>query len=189
MSRTNASAWNRLAVFTIAALVLGTVGHAQAPPPDFSGQWTAESAAAPAPPTPGKPGPPPRGDMGGGWGSPLTITQEQSRLIVEQRLFSNYDLQPPLRFVYMLDGSESRNTTMAGHASQTRVSRASWDGQVLRVVTQYPGIDPSTGKPFTTEVTTRVSLRSPTELLVESTRAGVLGGQPTSGRTVYRRNP
>ena len=188
MSRPNASAWNRLAVYAFAAMVLGMAGHAQTQPPDFSGQWIAESAAAPAP-TPGKPGPPPRGDMGGGWGSPLTITQDQTRLLVEQRLFSNYDLQPPLRFVYMLDGSESRNTTMGGHASQTRVSRASWDGQVLRVVTQYPGIDPSTGKPFTTEVTTRVSLRSPTELLVESTRAGVLGGQPTTGRTVYRKNP
>ena len=75
------------------------------------------------------------------------------------------------------------------HAAAGLNDRASWDGQVLRVVTRYPGIDPSNGKPFTTEVTTLVSLRSPTELLVESTRAGVLGGQPTSGRTVYRKNP
>jgi hypothetical protein len=178
---------NRMAGFILAA-TMGAVGSAQQTP-DFSGQWVAEPSPAPAPPTQGKPGPPPRGDMGGGWGSPLTITQDQSKLIVQHRVFSNYDLQPPLRFVYALDGSESRNTIMPGHDSQTRISRATWDGQVLRVVTQYPGIDPSNGKPFTTEVTTRVSLQSPTELVVESTRGGVLGGKTTTARTVYRRNP
>lgn len=179
---------NRVVVFVLAAL-LALVGRASAQTPDFSGRWIADPEPAPAPPTPGKPNPPPRGDMGGGWGSPLTITQDQSTLTVEHRFFSNYDLQPPLRFVYALDGSETRNTTMAGHASQTRVSRARWDGQTLRVVTQYPGVDPSNGKPFTTEVTTLVSLRSPTELIVESTRGGVLGAKPTTARTIYRKGP
>ena len=126
--------------------------------------------------------------MGGGWGSPLTITQDAAKLTVEHRYFSNYDIQPPLRYVYALDGSESRNTTMAGHVSQTRVSRTKWEGSTLVVVTQYAGVDPSNGKPFTTEVTTRVSLQSATELVVESTRAGVLGGKQTSARTVYRKN-
>ncbi len=87
-----------------------------------------------------------RGDMGSGWGTPLTITQNATQLVVEHALFSRYDLQPPLRFVYQLDGSESRNTTMAGHVTQTRVSRATWDGQALKIVTSYPGIDPEFGK-------------------------------------------
>jgi hypothetical protein len=177
----------RLALFVL-ALLLAVVGRVSAQTPDFSGQWIAEPAPALAPPTPGKPGPPPRGDMGGGWGSPLTITQDATRLTVEHRYFSNYDIQPPLRNVYALDGSESRNTTMAGHESQTRTSRATWEGPSLVVVTQYPGVDPSTRRPFTTEVTTRVSLRSPTELVVESTRAGVLGAKATTARTVYRKS-
>ena len=84
--------------------------------------------------------------MGSGWGTPLTITQNATELVVEHALFSRYDLQPPLRFVYRLDGTESRNTTMAGHVTQTRVSRAEWDGQALKIVTSYPGIDPGTGK-------------------------------------------
>lgn len=175
----------RLVVIALAVLL--TAVNVSAQTTDFSGQWIAEPPPAAAPSTPGKPGPPPRGDMGGGWGSPLTITQDASTLTVEHRFFSNYDLQPPLRYVYALDGSESRNTTMAGHVSQTRMSRATWDGPVLVVVTQYPGVDPSSGKPFTTAVTTRVSLSSPTELVIESTRAGALGGKSTSARTVYRK--
>ena len=179
---------NRLLGLTLAAL-LATASNVSAQTTDFSGQWIAEPLAAPAAPTPGKPGPPPRGDMGGGWGSPLTITQDASKLTVEHRYFSNYDIQPQLRYVYALDGSESRNTNMAGHSSQTRASRATWDGAVLVVVTHYPGVDPANGKPFTTAVTTRLSLPSPTELVIESTRAGALGGKTTSARTVYRKSP
>ncbi len=127
--------------------------------------------------------------MGSGWGTPLTITQTATELVVQHALFSRYDLQPPLRFAYRLDGSESRNTTMAGHATQTRVSRAEWEGQALKIVTSYPGIDPGTGKPFTTIVTQRVSLESPTQLIIEAVRSGVLGGRETATRTVYRKAP
>ena len=80
-----------------------------------------------------------RGDMGSGWGSTLTITQDARQLVVEQALFSRYDLQPPLRFVYALDGSETRNTVMMGHATQVRTSRATWDGAALRITTTLSG--------------------------------------------------
>jgi hypothetical protein len=158
-------------------------GSAVQAPPDFSGQWTVEAAAAPAPQSPL-----PRGDMGSGWGSPLTIAQDARQLVVEQTLFSRYDLQPPLRFVYALDGSETRNPVMMGHTTQLRVSRASWDGQTLRITTNYPAIDPASGNAFTTEVTYRLILESPTTLVIEATRGGALGGQPTKTRTVYRKN-
>jgi arylsulfatase len=157
--------------------------------PDFSGQWTVEAAPAPTtPPAGGAPAAPPRGDMGSGWGSPLTIAQDAKQLIVEQTLFSRYDLQPPLRFVYALDGSETRNPVMMGHTTQLRVSRASWDGQTLRITTNYPSIDPASGNAFTTEVTHRLTLESPTTLVIEATRGGALGGRPTQTRTVYRKN-
>jgi len=175
-----------LAAVVIAAC--GAIGVAAIQPADFSGTWIAETPAAPTP-APGSPAPPPRGDMGSGWGTPLTITQNATELVVEHALFSRYDLQPPLRFVYRLDATESRNTTMAGHVSQTRVSRATWDGQALTIVTSYPGIDPGTGKPFTTVVTHRVSLAAPGQLVIEAVRGGVLGGRETTTRTVYTKQP
>ncbi len=143
--------------------------------PDFSGQWAAAPPAAKA-----------AGDMGSGWGSPITITQDGQQLVVEQPLFSRYDLQPPVRTVYALDGSESRNTVMTGHASQTRVSRAKWDGEALVITTSYPAVDPGTNKAFTTDVSQRLSLDA-SGLAIEVTRSGALGGKPTVTKTHYRR--
>lgn len=164
----------------ILAVVLGTQS------PDFSGHWVAEASAA-VRPKPGAPPPAPRGDMGSGWGAPITITQTASELIVEQPIFSRYDLQPPLRFVFRLDGQESPNTVMAGHETQTRTSRASWDGQTLVIVTSYPAIDPDSGKPFTTLVTQRLTLESPTQLLIEAVRSGALGGRETRSQTLFQK--
>ncbi|HEU4689967.1 MAG TPA: hypothetical protein VFS23_16455 [Vicinamibacterales bacterium] len=186
----------RPALVTAVAVVAGIVASAAQSPPDFSGVWIADVAVPAAPNAPGVPPAVPQrpdtgalssGDMGAGWGSPLTITQTQEQLVVEVRLFSNYDLQPQPRFVYALDGAETRNTFMPGHATQVRTSRATWEGQTLRIVTRFPGVDPATGKPFTTEVTSKLSLRSPSELVIETTRSGVLGGQATTGSTTYRK--
>jgi len=163
---------------------LATGAASQAP--DFSGAWTVE--AAPAPAAPGAPAAAARGDMGSGWGSPLTITQDAKQLVVVQTLFGRGDMQPPLRYIYALDGTETRNTVMIGHAAQTRVSRAAWDGQTLQVTTSYPAVDPESGKPFTTEVTHRLSLASPTSLVIEVTRGAALGGQATTTRAVYKKN-
>ena len=169
-------------IAVILAVVLGMQ------PPDFSGRWIAEASMAPRP-KPGAPPPAPRGDMGSGWGTPFTITQTASELVVEQPIFSRYDLQPPLRFVFRLDGEESRNTVMAGHETQTRTSRASWEGQTLVIVTSYPGTDPDTGKPFATVVTQRLTLDTPTQLSIEAIRSGVLGGRETRSHTLFRKNP
>lgn len=126
--------------------------------------------------------------MGSGWGSPFTITQNEKELIVEQSLFSRYDLQPALRLVHALDGSETRNAVMTGHSTQLRISRTAWNGQSFRITTIYPSVNPSTGQTFTTEVTQTLSLESPGTLVVEVMRAGVLGGQSTTTRTVYRKS-
>jgi hypothetical protein len=155
--------------------------------PDFSGNWIADASFAPRP-KPGAPPPAPRGDMGSGWGTPFTITHTASELVVEQPIFSRYDLQPPLRFVFRLDGQESRNTVMAGHETQTRTSRASWEGQTLVIVTSYPGIDPDTGKPFTTMVTQRLTLETPTQLAIEAVRSAALGGRETRSHTLFRKS-
>src|SRR5262245_51875331 len=110
----------RLAVSALAVLFVHAVPTAQAQAPaDFSGQWTAQAPAESKPP---------RGDMGSGFGSPIAISQDAAQLVIEQTLFSRYDLQPPVRYAFPLDGSESKNAVMIGHATQVRTSRAAWDG-------------------------------------------------------------
>ena len=162
------------------------------PPPDFSGQWVIEPLAVPlstgGPPTRPDQGQLAHGDMGSGWGSPIAITQDAAQLVVTQTLFSSYDAFTQPRFRYALDGTETSNTAMIGHTAQVRRSRAAWDGQALRITTQYPGIDPGSGKSLTTEVTHRLRLESPTALVIEVTRSAPLGGKVTTTRTVYRKS-
>jgi hypothetical protein len=126
--------------------------------------------------------------MGSGWGSTITITQDASSLTLEYAIFSRYDLQRPLRFVYALDGSETRNTVMMGRGAQTQTSRTAWDGQVLTITTVHVLADPGSGTPLTTEVTHRLTLETPTSLVVEATRSGVPGAPASTTRTVYRKN-
>ena len=163
--------------------------HAAQPAPDFSGTWTLD-APAPAS-TPAVPGTPAAaaapGDMGSGWGSAIAITQDAKQLSVEYSVFSRYDLQPPLTFTYPLDGSEGRNTVMMGRGEQTEASRARWDGQTLIIVTTFDVADRGAGNPFTAELTRRLWLESPSALVVEVTRAGVLGGAASTTRSVYRK--
>src|SRR5262245_29112009 len=89
----------------IALVVLTTQVTAQTRP-DFSGKWSSEPAAQDSAARGGRAGgrgarP---GDMGSGWGSNITITQDAKQLVVEYVFFARGDLQPPLRFTYALDG-------------------------------------------------------------------------------------
>ena len=175
---------------TVMAIAWTITAEGRQSPPDFSGRWIAEPeiAAAPGGAAPGAPqGPPPRGSMGSGWGSPIDIKQDAKQLIVEHQMFSRYDLQPPLRHVYALDGSETQYPIMISHTTQVRRSRTVWKGQTLEITTSYPAIDPAGGKPFSVEVTQRLSLESPNTLIVDVTRSGALGGGSTSSRTVYKK--
>jgi hypothetical protein len=176
----------------VAVAVVTTWMVAAAPaqtPPDFSGHWIAEPESVPTPGPPGAPTkqPPPRGSMGSGWGSPITITQTATDLVVEHQMFTRYDLQPPLRHVYKLDGSETQYSILISHTAQMRRARAAWKGQTLEITTTFPGVDPATGKPFTVNTTQRLALESPTTLVIEVTRDAALGGRPTMSRTVYRK--
>jgi hypothetical protein len=159
------------------------------PAADFSGRWTLDVPVVPT--TAAVPGRPATtaapGDMGSGWGSPLTIAQDAAQLTVEYQIFSRYDLQPPLKFTYPLDGSEGRNTVSLGRGEQLETSRARWDGQALVIVTTFHVTDRAVGTPFTVDVTRRLWLESPTTLVIEVTRAGALGGPSSTTRAVYRR--
>jgi hypothetical protein len=76
---------------------------------------------------------------------------------------------------------------MMGRGEQTESSRARWDGQTLIIVTTFHVADRGARQPFTVELTRKLSLESPTTLVVEATRAGVLGGPASTTRSVYRK--
>ena len=125
--------------------------------------------------------------MGSGWGPTITISQSAGSLTVEYAFFARGDMQPPLKFIYALDGSSSKNSVMMGRGLQTQVSTTTWDGAKLVITTVHTFPDPETNKPVTTEVKQTLSLESPTLLIVETTRVGVLGGPATTTRTNYRK--
>jgi hypothetical protein len=166
-----------------------TTGLASQSVPDFSGTWTLDAPAIAT--TPAVPGTPAAaaapGDLGSGWGSTITISQDAQRLTVEYAFFSRYDLQPPLRFGYALDGSETRTVVTMGRGGQVEVSRARWDGAALVITTAHHVNGHGTVKPFVAEVTRKLTLESPATLVVELSRAGVLGGPPAVTRSIYRK--
>jgi hypothetical protein len=137
--------------------------------PNFSGQWQRADD----------------NDVGSGWGDVITVTQEGSRLQIEYALFAPGDRQPPLRFVYDLDGRETHNDFMMGRGVQMQTSRAKLIGGSLEIMTSHELV--VQGRPLQSEVRQVLSLESPATLVIEVTRLGVLGGPPTTSRSVYRR--
>jgi hypothetical protein len=168
------------------AVWMSTASAAPQRVPDFSGRWTTDAEPGRALPPPVGAQPIARGDMGSGWGSTITITQ-QTQLVVEYTFFGRGDMQPPLKFVYALDGSETKNTVMMGRGIEVQVSRTAWEGHALVITTTHTLTDPVSGKLLTVDVKRRLTLESPTSLVVEVTRDGVLGGKPSTTRTTYRK--
>jgi len=189
---------NVLSALVVVLLAAGVNAQTR---PDFSGRWTNEPAAtAPggsgqvdaARGSAGERGDSGRGagragDMGSGWGSNITIAQDASRLTVEYVFFARGDMQPPLKFVYALDGSETKNSVMMGRGIQAQTSKTAWDSARLVITTAHTFTHPETGQRMTSEVKQTLSLESPTSLIVETTRSGVLGGPPSTTRTIYRK--
>ena len=193
--------WTRVARAWTAGIVVATCLAAVSAQskPDFSGRWTTDpdpvagsgrAGNPPAAPDPqrggaGRTGG--RGDMGSGWGSTITITQDAAKLVVEYAFFGRGDMQPPLKFVYALDGSATRNSVMMGRGIQTLSSMTKWQGDKLAITTIFPFVDPDSARAMTIEVTQVLSLESPASLVVETTRAATLGGPANTTRTVYRK--
>jgi hypothetical protein len=125
--------------------------------------------------------------MGSGWGSNITVTQDANRLTVEYMFFVRGDMQPPLKFVYALDGTVTKNSVMMGRGLQVQTSKAAWVGDKLVITTVHSFTHPETGQPMASEVKQTLSLESPTSLIIEASRAGVLGGLPSTTRTTYRK--
>jgi hypothetical protein len=168
-----------------ALVALLAVSAAAQTKPDFSGRWTSEPS--PAGDRQRGAGGERIGDMGSGWGSNITITQAADRLTVEYAFFARGDMQAPLRFVFALDGAETKNSVMMGRGIQTQTSKTAWDGEKLVITTTHSFAHPETGQPLTSEVKQALMLESPTSLIIETTRSGALGGPSSTTRTVYRK--
>ncbi len=145
--------------------------------PDFSGRWTNEPETKATT----------TGDLGSGWGANFTIAQDASRLTVEYAFFARGDMQPPLKFVFALDGSETKNSVMMGRGIQVQTSKTAWEGDKLVITTAHSFENPANGQLMKSEVKQTLTLALPTSLIVETTRNGVLGGSPSTTRTVYRK--
>jgi len=152
--------------------------------PDFSGTWTRVDAE------PELPSVAAAGDlgfrsgsMGSGWGSPVTIRQDAHALVVEYPHFSAYDLQPPVRLTLALDGSDSENVVMIGHAASRQRARAVWRDRALVITTELAGPEPGSR----VQVRQALTLESPDTLQVETTREGPAGAPPSVTRTTYAR--
>jgi len=172
-------------LLSIALVTLLAVGATAQTRPDFSGRWTSEPSPA---------GDRQRGasgerigDMGSGWGPNITITQTAERMTVEYLFFARGDMQPPLMFVFALDGSETRNSVMMGRGIQAQTSKTAWEGDKLVITTTHSFARAETGQPLTSEVKQTLALESPTSLIIETTRSGVLGGPSSTTRTVYKK--
>ena len=159
-------------------IALSAAAHAQRP--DFSGEWIRVVDSTAGRSTVAATGDAAfrRGDMGSGWGSPLIIRQTADSLVVEYQHFGTYDLQPRLHYVYRLDGSESRNTVMIGHANSEQKSRASRSGDTLVVTTTFEA--PAGGGSAT--LRQALSLTADGALTLEAARDG---SPPV--RTTYRK--
>jgi hypothetical protein len=146
---------------------------------DFTGKWTQTIPSDES------------GFEESGWGSAFLIVQHANRMVVEREFFSLPDLQPPLKFTYFLDGSESRNTVLMGRGMQEQVSTAAWEGDKLVITITHisPGAD--AGQQRISEVRHTLSFQRsrreahPPFLVIETTRLAIEGGVPSTTRTVY----
>lgn len=118
---------------------------------------------------------------------PFAITRHPDRLIVEYQFFSAYDLQPRIRFTFALDGSESRNTVMIGHASVEHRSTVAWSGDTLIIRTTVPAPAGPDGRLRAAELRQALSLDSTGVLTVEATRFAATGAVAGTTRTTYTR--
>ena len=179
-----------LAPFALALALVARLAAAESPDVSssdgsskLSGRWAQvvenadASNANPSPPAP--PIPP---TAGSGWGREITITVEGGRVTIERHQFAALDVQPPMLFVYVLGGAESRNVVDMGRGPQEQVARAEWKGEALAITSRH-----AVGTELAAEVTQAFSIDADGALVVETTRTA--NGATSTVKARYRRQP
>jgi len=174
------------AVAVAITVALATSASAQ-DHPDFSGTWTLAQGGGPGGPAarggpagPGGPDGPGRGRGGMGmmlvgFGRQVQIEQDANALTIVREAPMG-----EIRQVYRLDGSESRNSLSMGGNQIELVSRATWEGESLVIVT------PITMGNMSGETRVTLSIDESGALVAETTRPGGPGGSRTMQSTYTR---
>jgi hypothetical protein len=144
--------------------------------PDFSGKWVMDPASAPAPPA-GAGGGGGGGGRGGGrgggagFGQEFTAKQDATTLTI-----TRMQGDQTVTATYKLDGSESKNTVAGRGGQQEQVSKATWDGARLVIVTTTQA----------GEQRRTISMEGG-NLVIETSQPGRDGGAPTTSKLVYKK--
>ena len=144
--------------------------------PDFSGKWVMDPASAPAPPA-GAGGGGGGGGRGGGrgggagFGQEFTAKQDATTLTI-----TRMQGDQTVTATYKLDGSESKNTVAGRGGQQEQVSKATWDGARLVIVTTTQA----------GEQRRTISMEGG-NLVIETSQPGRDGGAPTTAKLVYKK--
>ena len=144
--------------------------------PDFSGKWVMDPASAPAPPA-GAGGGGGGGGRGGGrgggagFGQEFTAKQDATTLTI-----TRMQGDQTVTATYKLDGSESKNTVAGRGGQQEQVSKATWDGAKLVIVTTTQGGEQR-----------RTIAMEGGNLVIETSQPGRDGGAPTTAKLVYKK--
>jgi hypothetical protein len=91
-------------------------------------------------------------------------------------------MQPPMRFEYALDGSESRHVFDIGRGNQEQIARAAWNGTSLTITTRH-----GAGTALVTDITQVFTVDATGLLSIETTRAGAGPSSRATTLTRYRR--
>lgn len=165
------------ALIGAAAIALSAVTVLAQAKPNFAGKWTMDAPAAPAAPPAGAPaggggGGGRGGRGGGGWGMSPTITQDATTLTIEYTQGEN-----PVKLVYKLDGTESKNMMMGRGGQTEQVSKAMWNGDKLMIHTTT-----AAGEQVRT-----ISLDGG-KLVIETSNPGRDGGPATTSKVTYSKS-
>lgn len=159
--------------------------------PDFSGSWSTEFPNA-SPPRKG-PASEALPGLGSGWGDAITVVHKPDTLLVERTFFVPREIQPPIRYRYLLDGEMTKNVVTMGRSWPSPESIAYWNDDRLVITTSYRYRQDS--RQDWQEAQTVQTLwmeyanTTPWEpsLVVETSRYGPDGTGPVTNRTVYYR--
>jgi hypothetical protein len=170
----------RMAATTMAAVLL-TAGLLAQARPNFTGKWVQfEPDPAAAMGGGGGGGGRGRGMMGGGWSTTVTVAHEGNVMRVERM-----QGQATVKEEYKLDGTEGKNTLPAfrdGGAPTEVTYVAKWDGNKLVIDTKQTMS--MQGNSITIEMKREISLDASGNLVMVTTRSGMMGGQAPAPMTV-----
>ena len=155
------------AMFTLASTLAFSAECRQ----DLSGEWSRE-------PAPGGTADEAYRAEGSGWSDRIRVIQDDGRITIESFFYSRGDMQPPLRFSYVPEGT-TENVVSVGQGAQRQVSSTRWSDCRLVISTRYLAEDAALVEGAVTQT---LWLESESTLVVETAR-----GAAKPNRTIYRR--